>query len=97
MEKAKTQMMRRDMISLREFLPLTRHCIEKIVITFDLADADNMSLEEWAKMFFLMRQMPDNDKLFPSGKWATIQALESKLDEWAVGVATAVNPKGTLP
>ena len=86
--KTVTTTYRRDFIRLREFIPLTRRGIEEIVRTYDLADADNMPLEEWAKMFFLMRQMPDNDDLFPSGKWATIQALESKLDEWAKGVIT---------
>lgn len=78
---------RRDFISLREFNALTRHGIEEIVRAYNLADADTMPLEEWVKMFFLMRQIPDSDKFFPSGKWVTIQSLESKIDEWAKGVA----------
>jgi hypothetical protein len=42
-----------------------------------------LSIESWATIFFLLRAMPDDATVFASGKWATMQYLESLLDTWA--------------
>ncbi len=88
--------MKRDGILLREFLVATRDGFENIATAYDLAINSSLPSEwagffnslpsEWAGFFFLLREVPDTPEFFPSGKWATIQALEEKLTEWAKGV-----------
>lgn len=39
--------------------------------------------EKMAWLFFLLRELPDDEKTFPRGKWATIQHIEGQLIEVA--------------
>lgn len=39
--------------------------------------------EIMAAMYFILKNAPDDPRLFPHGKWATIQNIEAQLVEWA--------------
>ena len=39
--------------------------------------------EQWAWVWFQLRAAEDRPEWFPSGKWATLQAIEAFLDEEA--------------
>ena len=43
-------------------------------------------MESWAGIFFLLRQMHDDPEVFPHGKSATLQHLESMLDAWGLAL-----------
>lgn len=90
-------MVPRDMISYREFLPLTQQGLQDFCSHYfkfpDYPLDVMMQPEDWAKLFFLMQAAPDNYQFFPSGKWATIQALETKLNEYAHDTVNYVNRK----
>jgi hypothetical protein len=75
--------MSRDSILFSEFLPASRAGFKKIEEAYDFAEVDYLTLEYWALFTFLLRVVPDSGEYFPHGKWATIQAVESKLNEWA--------------
>jgi hypothetical protein len=47
------------------------------------------SPENMAWLFFLLRELPDDEKTFPHGKWATIQHIEGQLEEIAKVYAEA--------
>jgi len=74
----------RDGVSLKEFLPATRDGLQLVAKNYALPDLEYLNEPgDWASFFFVLREVPDNEAFFPSGKWATIQSLESKLIEWA--------------
>lgn len=79
------RMINRDTISIREFKLKTRQGFQKISEHYGLTDmADTGLPEHWAAYMAILRHVPDDALFFPSGKWATIQHIESLLDQWAV-------------
>lgn len=39
----------------------------------------NVSMENMAWLWFVCRELPDSEELFPHGKWATVQHIEGQL------------------
>lgn len=39
----------------------------------------NLDMPRMAWLWFILRELPDSERLFPHGKWATIQSIESQL------------------
>lgn len=75
---------KRDMIHSGDFLPVTRQGIKRFCEDHGLEGVyESGSLEHWALLFFKLRAAEDREEWFPSGKWATIQRLESLLEEAA--------------
>lgn len=75
--------MKRDTILFSEFLPKTRAGFMKITERFDLMDMSDTGIPElWAGWSLLLKSIPDDEELFPSGKWATIQRIDQMLNEW---------------
>lgn len=76
---------KRDCILKADFLPKTVVGLRRWLEDHDGHDERlNGSLESWALLFFQLRQAEDKPEWFPSGKWATIQHLETMLNEAAV-------------
>jgi hypothetical protein len=50
---------------------------------WDLDDGDRtwITIEQAAVMFFYLRKIDDWPEVFPKGKWASIQLLETLIDE----------------
>ena len=63
-----------DFVCLKKFTPLTEKWLKDI---FELQTY--IPAETAALLFFALRRMDDD--LFPNGKWATIQLLESLIEE----------------
>lgn len=49
------------------------------------------SVEPMAWLILVLRHLPDDESIFPHGKWATIQSIEQQLDAAARQVATQVH------
>jgi hypothetical protein len=79
-----------DAPGLLHFGALSREARKGIEVLYarreweDIEDRTWLTREACALMFFHLRAAPDDPDVFPKGKWATIQALESLLDR-AVG------------
>jgi hypothetical protein len=74
----------RDMVSIEEFLYQTQTGFREIARAYKLRQPDLIyEPADWAAFAFILRACPDKPQFFPSGKWATIQALEEKLNQWA--------------
>jgi hypothetical protein len=73
----------RDGISLREFSRDTQDGLKALCLRYELWELDTQLPEWWAALAFILRQAPDDPEFFPKGKWATIQQIERRLDEWA--------------
>lgn len=71
--------MKRDSIFLSDFNPLTR---QALVAMFG-DETDSGEPQVWAWIMVRCRVMPDMEQSFPKGKWATIQYMQSLLDECA--------------
>ena len=50
--------------------------------------------ERMAAVVLVLRLLDDDDDRYPRGKWATIQAIEAQLDEWARETADALRSGG---
>lgn len=75
-------MAKRDCILTSDFLALTRQGLRRFLEDHDGDDGRlNAPIESWAFLFFQLREAEDKPEWFPSGKWATIQHLESLLIE----------------
>jgi len=79
-------------ISERDFTPdgwagLRRWCEAADDGPFPADRLDVSAPENWAWIFFELRQATDRPEWFPHGKWATIQHIGNLLDECAKGVA----------
>jgi hypothetical protein len=73
---------KRDCILRSDFNPLTRQGIVQFLEDHDGHDERMLGpVESWAFLWFQLRAAEDNPKWFPSGKWATLQHLESLLIE----------------
>lgn len=75
---------KRDTILKCDFLPLTIQGLRRFLEDHDGDDGRlNAPIESWAFLFFILREAQDKPEWFPSGKWVTIQRLESLLVEAA--------------
>ena len=75
--------MTRDGIYSSDFGWETRIGLAIILEDLDGHDGrlDNSTLENWAWIYFQLKEMPDMPDYFPRGKWATIQHIEGLLTE----------------
>lgn len=74
------------MISLAEFSSNARAALKLWTENYHycVPDLDDcFDPYAWAGIAFLLRATPDLPEYFPKGKWATIQILETMLNEWA--------------
>ena len=75
---------KRDCILRSDFLPKTVAGLRRLLEDHDGHDERlHGDLGSWAFLFFQLRDAEDKPEWFPSGKWATIQHLESLLIEAA--------------
>ncbi len=72
-----------DTILLNSFRHATQNGLRKFLEdTSDNPDRLYIGTpENWAWLFFQLRAADDRPEWFPSGKWATLQRLESLLDD----------------
>lgn len=67
-------------INLSELHPKTRHGLQAIFESLDrqdLIDRMWLGLDQAGEVFFLLRALEDKPEWFPTGKWATLQRLET--------------------
>jgi hypothetical protein len=62
-----------------------------------LFDAIASVPENWAWIWFQLREARDYPRWFPKGKWATIQAIEAKLMDEAREMYSGVNLCRVVP
>ena len=76
--------MARDSILESDFNRQTIYGLRNFLQDHDGHDSRlNAPVESWAFLYFQLREAEDKGTYFPSGKWATIQRLESLLMECA--------------
>lgn len=52
--------------------------------SLDMYDVQRVNSPEWMAWFVkLLKYVPDDEKVFPRGKWATIQSIEQQLEDCA--------------
>lgn len=52
--------------------------------SLDMYDVQRVNSPEWMAWFVqLLKHVPDSEKVFPHGKWATIQSIEQQIEACA--------------
>ena len=73
-----------DAVYLGALTRETRRAIDNYLVSKDrleLADRPWVQFESVCAMWFELKHEPDTEELFPKGKWATLQRLESLIEE----------------
>ena len=76
----------RDHITPRDFTPDAWDGLRLGLGRHGWQYLESIPMESWAGIFFLLRQMHDDPEVFPHGKSATLQHLESMLDAWGLAL-----------
>ena len=67
---------------MKALSPESYSAIEDICYDYDLGDLRAYMSPEWVSwLAWILRCIPDNDKYFPRGKWATIQRIQGWLEK----------------
>lgn len=67
-----------------ELLPRTAEALNGLVCHVGRV---NVSMESMAWLALFARNLPDTERYFPHGKWATIQHLQNQLERAATATA----------
>ena len=59
-----------------ELLPRTAEALNELVC---YVGTQNVSMENMAWLWFVAKHLPDSERYFPHGKWATIQEIKAQL------------------
>ena len=75
----------RDRIDCIELSAKTADALDELVCPVACVNVD---LPSMAWLSLVCRHLPDEERYFPKGKWATLQHIDSQLDAAALGAAT---------
>lgn len=75
-----------DIVSIGDISYATRKAWAQLSYEREWDDLDEggktwLTLEHACKLFFLLRAHPDSPEVFPKGKWASLQVLETIIDQ----------------
>jgi len=65
-----------------ELSPATADALDALDVTAGVGRI-NVNLPEMAWLVLVLKELPDSERTFPRGKWATIQHIEGQLREAA--------------
>lgn len=84
------------MILLSQFNPVTQQGLKNFCGYFHghTAVLDSGTPESWAWLVCQLQQAADREDWFPSGKWATIQAIQDRLSMLAKASLELADPAG---
>lgn len=75
-----------------ELLPRTAEALNDLVCYVGRV---NVSMENMAWLALVARELPDTERFFPHGKWATIQHIEAQLQRAAKCTVASLGKENT--